>query len=137
MSAAALPLMMIASSAISTMGQVQQANAAARASEYNARVTEMEAKAEEARVRRESAKRMGAIRTGIAKSGVTTQGTPLLVLAESAELAELDALNVRWSGETGANLDRMRARSARASIPYTVGAGLLAGATQYNQTKGF
>lgn len=132
MSAAPIALM-LASTAISTLGQVQQARSAAKASEYNARVAEMQAKAEEERVRREGERRLGTIRTGIAKSGVRTQGTPLLVLAESAELAELDALNVRWSGQTSANLDRMRARSARSSIPYTVGAGLLRGATQYNQ----
>lgn len=106
-------------------GAAQQATAAARASEYNAATARMEAKAEEDRRRRESQRQMGALRAGLAKSGVTSEGTPLMVLAESAELAELDALSARWSGETSAKLSEQRARSARKSIPYTVGASLL------------
>lgn len=115
-------------------GQVQQAQADAAASDYNARITRQEAAAEESRRRRESARQLGQIRSGRAKSGVTMEGTPLMVLEESAELAEIDALSARWSGDASAKLDEQRARSARASIPYinkatryNVGASLLSG----------
>ena len=119
----------IGSALTGAMGAAQAGQAEASAAEYNAQAARMEASAEEARLRRESRRHIGAQRAGIAKAGVTTEGTPLLALAESAEMAELDALNVRYTGETGARLSEMRARSARQAIPYNVGASLLTGAS--------
>ena len=117
-------------------GQEQQARAEAEAADYNAQVTRQEAAAEEARRRRESSRQLAQIRSGRAKSGVTMEGTPLMVLEESAELAEIDALSARWSGQASAGLDERRAASARASIPYikqatryNVGSSLLSGIT--------
>jgi len=111
----------------SAMGAGQQYDATADAAQYNAAVERNKAAAEEDRRRRESARQLGQIRAGRAKSGVTMEGTPLMVLAESAEMAELDALNARWSGETTARLDEQRAASARKAKPYAVGSSLLAG----------
>ncbi len=124
---------LIGSTIISTIGQIKSANASADAAEYNANLAKMEASAEEARRRRESGKVMGKMRAGRAKSGVTTEGTPLMVLAESAEMAELDALNARWSGETQSDLYRRKASATRSAIPYTVGATLLGGYSQYKK----
>ncbi len=118
---------MAASTLMSAAGQAKQGKAQAQAAEYNASVARMEATSEEARRRRDSDTAMGAMRTGRAKSGVTSEGTPMMVLAESAEMAELDALNARWSGETKSNLYKMEASSARKAIPYRVGATLLSG----------
>lgn len=109
-------------------GSSQTYNAEAAAAEYNARIARIEAQAEEDRIRRQASRELGAIRANIGKSGVTGEGTPLLVLAESAELAELDAQNVRYMGEHGARLYEQRARSARKAIPYSIGASLLSGA---------
>ena len=114
-------------SVMQAQGQKKQYEAEARSAEYNAAVTRQEANAEEARRRRESQRQLGAIKAGRAKSGVTMEGTPLLVLEESAELAEIDALSAQWSGQASAKLDEQRARSARKAIPYAVGASLLSG----------
>ena len=125
-----MELFMIASlagGAMQAMGQKKQLQAEAQAAEYNADVTRKEAAAEEARRRRESQRQLGAIKAGRAKSGVTMEGTPLMVLEESAELAEIDALSAGWSGQASAKLDEQRARSARKAIPYAMGASLLSG----------
>jgi len=124
---------LIGSTIISSIGQIKSGQAQAQAAEYNANLAKMEAKAEEARRRRESKKVMGKMRAGRAKSGVTAEGTPLLVLAESAEMAELDALNARWSGETQSDMYKRKASSARSAIPYTVGATLLGGYSAYKK----
>ena len=117
----------LAGGAMQAMGQKKQLQAEAQAAEYNADVTRKEAAAEEARRRRESQRQLGAIKAGRAKSGVTMEGTPLMVLEESAELAEIDALSAGWSGQASAKLDEQRARSARKAIPYAMGASLLSG----------
>ena len=124
---------LIGSTVISAIGQIKSGQAQAQAAEYNANLAKMEAKAEEARRRRESSQVMGKMRAGRAKSGVTAEGTPLLVQAESAEMAELDALNARWSGETQSDMYRRKASSARSAIPYTVGATLLGGYSAYKK----
>lgn len=122
--------LMVASTAVSTIGAISQANAAAQAAEYNAAVARQEAAAEEARRRREAERQMGQIRAGRAKSGVTVEGSPLIVLADSAMEAEIDALNARWTGETSAKLYKMEARSARRAGIYNAGASLLSGASK-------
>lgn len=124
---------LIGSTLFSAMGAAKAGKAQAQAAEYNASVSAMEGRAEEARRRRESSKVMGKIRSGRAKSGVTAEGTPLMVQAESAEMAELDALNARWSGQTQSDMHKRQASSARSAIPYTVGATLLGGYAQYKK----
>ena len=125
---------LIGSTLFSAMGAAKAGQAQVQAAEYNASVSTMEANAEEARRRRESNKTMGKMRAGRAKSGVTAEGSPLMVMAESAEMAELDALNARWSGQTQSDVYKRQASSTRGAIPYTVGASLLGGYAQY--TKG-
>ena len=110
------------------MGAIQSGRAQVAANNYNAAQDRMEAAVEESRRRREGKRALGAIRAGISKSGVTTEGTPLMVLAESAADAEIDALNARWQGEASARQYEMRASAARKAIPYAVGASLLTGA---------
>ena len=110
---------------LSVMGSIGQGMAAARAAEYNAALALEQGKAKEAALRRQGKDVLGKMRAGIAKSGVTTEGTPLLVLAESAELSELDALTARWNAETSADLYRQQAKSSYMSIPFNVGTSLL------------
>lgn len=112
----------------SASGQQQQYDATAQAAEYNEAMARNEAAAEEARRRRESQRQLASIRTGVAKSGAQMAGTPLMVLAESAELAEMDALSARWQGEQSASLYRAKADSTRRASKYAYGSSLLSGA---------
>jgi len=114
------------------------ANAQAQAAAYNQQLAQQEASAEEARRRRMAAAQMGAIRSGIAKSGASMEGTPLAVLASSAEQAEMDALNARWEGRISSNLYGMEASAARSraaaekkALPFAVGSSLLSSAASY------
>lgn len=118
----------------SASGARQSLNAQSAAATHNANLARQEASAEEARRRRASSRNLSAIRTGISKSGVTSEGTPLLVLAESAEQAEIDALSARIGGDNSANLFERQAKSARKAIPFAVGSSLLTGAANLGRS---
>ena len=122
-------VLMVGGALTSAAGVAQTMSAQANAAEYNAKVTRMEGAAEEARRRKASELHLGQMRANIAKGGVAMAGTPLMMMAESAEMAEIDAVNARWSAESSATLDDYRARSTRQAKPYAVGASLLTGAT--------
>lgn len=98
------------------------------AASYNIAQTRELARVEEARQRRDAQRQLGRIRSGIAKSGATSEGTPLMVLAESAANAEIDALNTRWSAENQINREALRARAAERESFYRTGTSLLTGA---------
>jgi len=137
----ALAIGSIAASAIGTgvqvMGQRKQAKAAERAGEQNAANAEMDALQttldtnEAVRRQRERNKATSSTqRSKYAKAGVVMEGTPLEVLAESAGLMELDALE---QGRTGrAKSKRLREGGSQARQDgYDRGAGYrtAAGAT--------
>lgn len=107
------------------VGANQQAEANAQIAEYNAQLERRRGLAEEERRRRESAVRIGALKAAVGKSGVTMEGTPLLILAQSAAEAEVDALNARWSANQSAQLDEMRARNYRTAGKINMGTSLL------------
>lgn len=112
---------------LSAMGSSQQADATSDAADYNAALAREEGKAEAARIRKESDQRIGAMRAGISKSGVTSAGSPMLALAESAAMGELDAMNAMWAGENEANLYSQKSSSAQSSKKYTTATSLLSG----------
>ena len=104
-----------------------QGKAESAAAEFNARSAEQEAAAKESLIRQEAARRMGTIRSQIGKSGATSAGTPLLVLAESAANAEIDALNAQYTGQRQAALYRAGGANAKAQGRVMAGASLLSG----------
>lgn len=102
----------LAGSGIEAKGALEEGAAAYKAGEYNAAVASAQATAEENRRRISSKKQISEIRTGVAKSGVTFEGTPINVLTESAANAEIDALNARWTGEQTAKMEQYKGASA-------------------------
>lgn len=97
------------------------------ASRYNAALAKEEARRESARRHREGQRQVAAIHTARAKSGVTMEGTPLLVAAESAAQVEMDVLNAQWMGDNESRLYKHRAKSYQDAKPYAVGTSLLKG----------
>lgn len=109
-------------------GQAAEAQAESEAAmrEYNARLAEREAaEAQEAaafeeRKLRKGGERLKATqRARIAKAGVTFEGSPLDVMAETARELEMDALLIRRGGQLGAQrftaeaaLSRLAGKSA-------------------------
>lgn len=123
-------MLQLAGTAIGAMGALQAGQAQANAANYNAALAQQTAAAEAERSRRASARQMGAIRAAIGKSGVTSEGTPLMVLADSAAEAEIDAMNAMWSGNQRSNMLRREGSMARREGYYRAGSSLLTGATR-------
>lgn len=133
----------VAGAAVSAIGAIQSGKAQQKAAEYNAQVAEQAALAarqkaayDEAAHRRELARMLSAQRAAYGASGVDVSvGTPLLVMADTVQEGELDALAIRYGGEVGASrqlsaaqLSRMTGKQARTASYYQAGSSLLTGA---------
>lgn len=110
----------VAGGMMSAYSQWQAGEAAGDVGEYNARMLEYQAGVsretagiEEAKLRRSAERFKGKQRALYAKAGVTFEGSPLLVLADTAAEAEMDALAIRYAGETRATGMEMEAISSR------------------------
>ncbi len=113
--------------AASAISSAQQQKASAK---YNEKVAnqqavaaQQEAAANAERQRRVAQKNIGSMQATYAASGVSLEGSPLEVLEQSARNAELDRLNILWSGETRSQGYRATAglEGARASNASTSG----------------
>lgn len=108
-------------------GALKAGQATSDAADYNAQTSMIEAQAEETRRRAQAKQQMGALRASIAKSGATSEGTPLLAITESAANAEIDALNAQWSGSRQAQAMIMRGKAARTESYFRAGTSLMSG----------
>jgi hypothetical protein len=134
-------------SAVSALSQGAAASSAAKYNatlyERNAQITRQAAQAQEDRQRRLATMRAGANRAAIGASGVTTEGSALDLLEANAVQEELDALMIRWNGETAsgdmeANARLQRASGRAARFNSFAGAGsalLLGGAKAFDMIK--
>ena len=119
----------IGSTIIGAYGQVQQADAQASASKYNAQVAEMNAQISEKRAksiieagrqeeqlkRQEVQRVLGQQKAGLAANGVDlTFGSPLDTIVDTAVLGELDALTIRTNTYRQAYEARVDATNQRA-----------------------
>jgi len=133
----------VAGGVASAAGSLSAGQSQSNMAKYNAAVSEREAaqareaaKFEEARNRKASESLLSSQRAAFAKGGVTSEGSPLLVQAETAEEAEIDALALRYSGSVAearaksqAALDRMQGRAAKTTGYIGAGSSLLSGAS--------
>lgn len=141
--------LMVAGTALSAVGTIAQGSAASRqaqaqaeAAAYNQAVQRAQAETErdqaniEAQLRRREGERLQAAqRARIAGAGVTTEGSPLLVMQDTAAQAEENAIRTIYGGEQraraleqGAVLSGMEAASAmRAASSAKTGSLLSAG----------
>jgi hypothetical protein len=158
-------MLMIGSTVLGAVGQIQQANAQAAAADYNAKVAEMNAKlserraqdaiergaAEEQRKRMEVARIKGQQKVAMAANGVDLSfGSPLDTIVDTAVLGELDALTIRSNAyresydrqvdaanqRAGATLNRMEAKAAKTGGYLAAAGTILGGAGKaYGQYK--
>ena len=103
------PVLQGASGLMQAYGQVKAGEDANKSYEFNARQAEQNAAQakliaaqEERQVRIIGRKTIGSMQADYGASGVNMEGSPMEVLASSAAAAELDALNVRYGGESRA-----------------------------------
>lgn len=137
----------LAGTAVSVLGAIGQGNIAQAVGDYNAQLAEQnevlarkQAAEEERRFRISMAKQLGSLRSAYARAGVTMEGSPMDVLAESAYTAELDALTIREGGRaqastlrSEANLERLSGRAQQTGSYYSAASELLGGAANYYQ----
>ncbi len=105
--------------------------------EHEAEQARYSAKVKAERYKREAARRMGQMRAGYAVSGVDVEGTPLLVLMESASEAAKDEERIRQGGEqqawgllSRANIQRIGGKGAYTAGAMGAGSSLLGGAAR-------
>ena len=116
---------------VSAFGAMQQGKAEQNAANYNAAAARADAASKEAAQRTQAQRQLSGIRANVAKSGATMAGTPLMVLAESAANAEIDALNTRYAGERESALYSARGKNARTAGYLRAGTSLLSSAGKY------
>ncbi len=99
---------------VQAAGAFEKGNASAasaqfnqRISNYNATVTTQEGQIVEQQVRQAGARSIGQMRANIGASGLSSDGSALDILQESAYNAEMDALNTRYNYATKAQAYRM------------------------------
>jgi len=134
----------MAGTAFSTYSQMQQAREQSKWAEYNAAVAErdaetarMNAEYEAGIKRKETEKLLGRQRALYGKAGVTLEGSPLLLMAETAAEGEMDALMIERGGKlqaqryrSEATLSRMKGSAAQRAGYWGAGSTLLTGASQ-------
>lgn len=134
----------LASSVVSAGGAVYSGQMQKQAADYNAQVSnvnalmaENKAKADEQAHRAMVAKILSSQKALYGKSGLSMEGSPLLVMEDTAIQGELDALTIRYGGDVAAaqarsqaNIQRMQGSAARTASYITAGSTLLSGASQ-------
>ena len=142
--AALAPALTAASTVVAVGSTIQAGKAASDAAEYNAKLSEQEAKAandqaarEEEALRRQNVGFLGKQRAALAEAGLGYGGTTGLLADQSAVLAELDALNIRYAGQnrgqgllSQAAASRFSGKQAKTSSYSMAGSQLLAGGSK-------
>lgn len=146
--AMAIPMIMLAGAAISAVGATQSAKAQETAALYNARSDENnaliaadQANADAMRLNRNFLRAKGSMEALRGASGVTEEGSPLSVLADSAANARLDEETILYKGKlrslgyyNSATLNRMSADTAQEQGAYRSASALLTGVGQAGST---
>lgn len=107
-----------------------QGRAAAETAKFNAETQRQQGLAQERQSRSASGRQIRSIRAQIAKSGVAFEGTPTMVLAESAANAEIDALNARWTSQRQEAITRFEGESIQKAKRLQATGTLISGAAK-------
>lgn len=121
-----IAVMTAVATGIQVVGALQQASAASKADKYNAAVATQNAQIAKDQAdmqlrqqQTDSYRKLGAIKAGYGASGVTSDGSPMDILADSYTQSELDASTIVYNGKVraagytnSANLDRAAASNA-------------------------
>ena len=146
-----LPLLMLGGGILQSIGQRQEANAAAQALEFNATLAEQDAiisKEKRELERGPEEKRLKSYistqRAIYAKAGVNLSGSPITVMEETSAAGELDLIigdinaSIEQSRlESEADISRAEAQSRRATGKTRAGLTLLSSGLQASQAAGF
>lgn len=143
--AVAAPALPWIAAGLAGMSAIQQGNAAAAENEFNANVSsqdaqiaDMDAEFAAGRFREDTARLLGAQAAATGKNGLAASGSPMLIMAETAADAEIDALNIRRRGAVEAGRLRtqggfynLAGASAQKAGYLGAGSALLTGASSF------
>ena len=125
-----------AGTAYSADASRRSANISADIAADDARAAQMKARFEEDAHRQRVKKIISSQRALYGASGVSMEGSPLLVMEDTAAQGELDALAIRYGGEiesarkrSESSLLKMRARDIQTAGYISTGSSLLSGAS--------
>lgn len=111
-------------------GQYEQGKMQQRWAEYNAAVSKQEAELEKQRMRKERVKLLSAQRVGYAKAGVQFEGTPLEVMAETADEIEHSMVLREHRAAIESGMWGYKGRMAMTTAKWQAGTTLLTGGAQ-------
>lgn len=137
----------LALSAVSGTAAVSSGMAQSNMADYNAQVANQQrqqsidvAKAQEDQKRRDLLRLMSSQQAALGKSGVTAEGSPLLMFEDTAINGELDAQTIRWQGKIGAAhadssaaLSQIQGSNAQTAGYFGAGSSLLNGVSRVYQ----
>lgn len=141
----------VAATAVMAVGTIANGVAQSNASKYQANVATQNATAAQQQAQqaallqeRKTKQMLGATTAAYGASGVTTEGSPLDVLASSASAAELDRQTILYQGHvraagytSDAQLDKMAASSAMTNAGFSAAGALLSGGAKvYGRSPG-
>lgn len=128
-----LEIALLAGTGLQAASQIQAGRTQSKLLEREAEIGRRSAAFEESRLREEAESLRGRQRTAAAKSGVTQTGSILEVMRDSAEEAELEALNIRFGSEAGAQSRLFEARQVSKAAPIQAAGTLLTGAQRFSR----
>lgn len=124
----AIPAAAIAASVgLSVAGSLFGSSASKKAAKEAARLERINAAERERISRRESSALLARQRTIIAAQGTTVEGSPLLILEDTAAEAELEALNIRAGGDAAARSRISEGRAASQAALFDAGSTIIGG----------
>lgn len=120
---------------VSSIGTYRRASDTSRALRMQGEMAARDAFANEEAQRRDASQLAGAQAAAMAQAGGGAGGTNELVARQSAVLAELDALNIRYSGLTKRAASLSEARATKREGAFLAGAQLLAGSSKSSSNR--
>lgn len=116
-----------AGTALTAVSGISEARTQSKVLEREAELGRRSAEFEEARLREGAEALRGRQRVAAAKSGVAPSGSVLEVMRQSAEEAELEALNIQFGAEAGAQARLFEAQQIKRAAPIRAAGTLLTG----------
>lgn len=133
-----LTMLLVATTAVSAVGTLSAANAQANADQFNAQVSEDNAKVKAQQDAVATEQRLGQAQAAYGAAGVDpTTGSPLLVKSDIARQGELQRQLDIWSGKVGADASQQAAGAATTAGLFGAGSSILGGAMKIQQNGGF
>lgn len=121
------PAAVVIGSVIGAAGSISAGNAEKKAAQQNAALARMQAEEEARRTRRDTDALMGRQRAVVGASGTTMEGSPLLIVEDTAREAEIEIRHILRGGAARAESLRQSGNAAAQAGFLDAGSTLLSG----------